>query len=63
MPSTGTPEPGGLGWYDVLDLLENVSKKKSIVGFDVVELCPTDNTAPDFLAAKLVYKLLSFIFS
>jgi len=60
MPSTGTPEPGGLGWYEVLDLLEMVSKKKNIVGFDVVELCPSDNVAPDFLAAKLIYKLLSY---
>ena len=63
MPSTGTPEPGGLGWYEVIDLLENVSKKKNIVGFDVVELCPSDNVAPDFLAAKLIYKLLSLRFS
>ncbi len=62
MPSTGTPEPGGLGWYDVLGLLESVSMKKNIVGFDVVELCPSDNRAPDFLAAKLIYKLLSFKF-
>ena len=62
MPSTGTPEPGGLGWYDVIDLLEIVSKKKNIVGFDVVELCPSKNPAPDFLAAKLIYKLLSLKF-
>jgi len=62
MPSTGTPEPGGLGWYEVLDLLENVSKKKNIVGFDVVELCPSKNPAPDFMAAKLIYKLLSLKF-
>jgi agmatinase len=62
MPSTGTPEPGGLGWYDVLDLCEAVSKRKNIVGFDVVELCPSKNPAPDFLAAKLIYKLLSFKF-
>ena len=62
MPSTGTPEPGGPGWYEVMDLLENVSEKKKIVGFDVVELCPSKNAAPDFLAAKLVYKLLSMIF-
>ncbi len=61
MPSTGTPEPGGLGWYEVLDLLEMVSKKKNIVGFDVVELCPSDNVAPDFLSAKLIYKLLSLV--
>lgn len=62
MPSTGTPEPGGLGWYEVMDLLEHVSKKKNIVGFDVVELCPSKNVAPNFLASKLIYKLLSLIF-
>lgn len=61
MPSTGTPEPGGLGWYQVLKLLRTVSMSKRIVGFDVVELCPSDNKAPDFLAAKLVYTLLSYI--
>lgn len=64
MPSTGTPEPGGLGWYQVLDLLEMVSRNKNIVGFDVVELCPSKyNMAPDFLAAKLIYKLLSLKFA
>ena len=63
MPSTGTPEPGGLGWYQVMKLLRAVSKVKRIVGFDVVELCPSSAKAPDFLAAKLVYTLLSYIFS
>ena len=63
MPSTGTPEPGGLWWYDILKLLKAVSDNKRIVGFDVVELCPDDrNKAPDFLAAKLIYKLLSYRF-
>ncbi|MHC4488270.1 MAG: agmatinase [Planctomycetota bacterium] len=63
MSSTGTPEPGGLLWYDVLALLRAVSSKKNIVGFDVVELCPDPrNKAPDFLAAKLIYKLLSYKF-
>ena len=61
MPSTGTPEPGGLGWYQVMKLLRSVSKSKRIVGFDVVELCPSANKAPDFLAAKLVYTLLSYV--
>jgi agmatinase len=61
MPSTGTPEPGGLGWYQVLKLLWSVSKSKRIVGFDVVELCPSSFKAPDFLAAKLIYTLLSYI--
>jgi agmatinase len=61
MPSTGTPEPGGLLWYDVLALLKAVCKKKNVVGFDVVELCPNQkDKAPDFLAAKLIYKLLSY---
>ena len=63
MPSTGTPEPGGLLWYDVLDLMKNLFNKKNVVGFDVVELCPDGrNKAPDFLAAKLIYKLLSYKF-
>jgi agmatinase len=63
MPSTGTPEPGGLLWYEVLRLLKAVSDKKDIVGFDVVELCPNEkNKAPDFLAAKLIYKMLSYKF-
>ncbi|MBI4837576.1 MAG: agmatinase [Nitrospirae bacterium] len=62
MPSTGTPEPGGLNWYQVIDLLEAVAVNKNIIGFDVVELCPSQNKAPDFLAAKLIYKLLSLKF-
>ncbi|MHC4645353.1 MAG: agmatinase [Planctomycetota bacterium] len=63
MPSTGTPEPGGLLWYDVLTLLKSVCDKKNVVGFDVVELCPDErNKAPDFLAAKLIYKVLSYKF-
>ena len=63
IPSTGTPEPGGLSWYDVLTLLKAVSENSNIVGFDVVELCPDErNKAPDFLAAKLIYTLLSYKF-
>lgn len=63
MPSTGTPEPGGLLWYDVLNLLKTVCGTKNVTGFDVTELCPeTRNKAPDFLAAKLIYKLLSYKF-
>jgi agmatinase len=61
MPSTGTPEPGGLGWYQVMKLLSSVARSKRIVGFDVVELCPSNLKAPDFLAAKLIYTLLSYI--
>ena len=63
MPSTGTPEPGGLFWYDVLELLKAVCAGSDVVGFDVVELCPDErNKAPDFLAANLIYKLLSYKF-
>ncbi len=63
MAATGTPEPGGLGWYDVINLLKKVSREKRIVGFDVVELCPHPYARHcDYLAAKLVYRLLSYIF-
>ena len=63
MPSTGTPEPGGMFWYEVLGFLKAVAMRREIVGFDVVELCPNAaNKGPDFLAAKLVYKLLSYRF-
>jgi agmatinase len=62
MPSTGTPEPGGLYWYPVLHALRLVAEKRNLVGIDVVELSPTENKAPDFLAAKLIYKVLSYKF-
>jgi agmatinase len=63
LPSTGTPEPGGLFWYEVIKLLREVCERKNVVGFDVVELCPNEmNKGPDFLAAKLIYKLLSYKF-
>ena len=63
MPSVGTPEPGGIGWYELLDLLKMVIKKRKIIGFDIVELAPIkDFIAPDFLAAKLIYRLLGYIF-
>lgn len=63
MSSTGTPEPGGLSWHQALKLLKRVAKERTIVGFDVVELCPCPyNPAPDYLAAKLVYKILSYKF-
>ncbi|EQB63129.1 MAG: hypothetical protein RBG1_1C00001G0708 [candidate division Zixibacteria bacterium RBG-1] len=61
MPAVGTPEPGGLYWYETLELLKKVIQKKNLVGFDVVELSPLPgNVAPDFLAAKLIYKLISY---
>lgn len=61
MPSTGTPEPGGLLWNETLDLLKKVFQNTNVVGFDIVELAPMEGfSAPDFMAAKLYYKLLSY---
>ncbi len=63
MPSTGTPEPGGLFWYETLEFLKMMFKKKNVVGFDIVELCPNEKEkSSDFLAAKLYYKMLSYKF-
>ncbi|HUS87547.1 MAG TPA: agmatinase [Bacteroidales bacterium] len=63
MPSTGTPEPGGLQYYELTHFLKKVIAKRNVVAFDVVELCPiSDNKAPDFLAAKLIYQILSYRF-
>jgi agmatinase len=59
MPSTGTPEPGGLDWPTALRVLKIIAK--NLVGFDIVELCPNrENPAPDYLAAKLLYKILAY---
>ncbi|MCH2032434.1 MAG: agmatinase [Tenacibaculum sp.] len=64
MPSTGTPEPGGLLWYETLEFLKLVFEQKNVVGFDIVELCPNEiDKSSDFLAAKLYYKMLSYKFS
>ena len=63
MPATGTPEPGGMYWNQVIRYLKKVFETKQVVGFDLVELAPIDgNKAPNFLAAKLYYKLLSYKF-
>ena len=61
MPSTGTPEPGGLKWYEVMSILQSVFKMKDVIGMDVVELAPiTGFVHPDVLAAKLIYKSIGF---
>lgn len=61
LSSTGTPEPGGMLWYETLDFLKKVFEQKNVVGFDIVELCPNDtDRSSDFLAAKLYYKMLSY---
>ncbi len=63
MPSTGTPEPGGMQWYETLKFIRKVNKKRNIVGFDIVELMPNaEEKSSDFLAAKLYYKILTYIF-
>lgn len=64
MPSTGTPEPGGPEYFEIIHFLRDVAKNRRIVGFDVVELCPSPaNKFADFVAAKVIYQLLSYIFA
>lgn len=61
MPATGTPEPGGPPWYPTLKLLRRVFAERSVVGVDVVELAPIGgNAAPDFVVAKLIYKMIGY---
>lgn len=63
VPTTGTPEPGGLGWYETLELIRKIAEKKRIVGMDLVEYSYFENyDSPAFLCAKLVYKSLAYIF-
>ncbi len=64
VPSTGTPEPGGLGWYETLSLVKRLASTRNVVGFDLVELMPLPGlSAPNFLAARLVYKILNYVFA
>ncbi|MDQ2903584.1 MAG: agmatinase [Ktedonobacteraceae bacterium] len=63
MPAVGTPEPGGLHWYQLLDLFREICRRTTIVGMDVVELCPlAGQTRADFLAARLMYKMIGYRF-
>ncbi len=62
LPATGTPEPGGIYWKDILRLVRAVSSRCRVRGFDVVELSPIPGmVAPDFLAAKLVYRIIGYL--
>ena len=62
MPAVGTPEPGGLGWYETLKLLRFLAERKRVVGFDVMELSPLPGQiSSDFIAAKLVYKIIGYL--
>ncbi|MFH1652526.1 MAG: agmatinase [Pseudomonadota bacterium] len=64
MPATGTPEPGGLDWYEVTALLKEVGEKFDVIGADLVELAPIDGLiATDFLAAKLAYKMIGYFWA
>jgi agmatinase len=64
MPSTGTPEPNGFYWHETMMLLKRVIEERNLVGFDVVELAPQKAYPfPDFLTAKLIYKILNYKFS
>jgi agmatinase len=61
VPAVGTPEPGGMQWHEVLNLLRTVTLHKRVIGFDLVELCPKEGPAScAFLAAKLAYKLIGY---
>jgi agmatinase len=63
MPSTGTPEPGGMRWHQVTEFFRRLASAKRIVGADFVELAPRKNEpAPDFAVARLVYKLIGYIY-
>ena len=63
MPSTGTPEPNGFYWDETIRLLKDVCEKRNLLGFDVVELAPRkDYSFPDFMTAKLIYKILNYKF-
>ncbi len=63
VPTTGTPEPGGLGWYETLTLIRKLAEKKRVVGMDLVEYSYFENyDSPAFLCSKLVYKSLGYIF-
>ncbi|MGI8893129.1 MAG: agmatinase [Bacteroidia bacterium] len=62
VPSVGTAEPGGLFWHETLDFLRMVCREKNVVGFDVVEVAPTEGQIlSEFVLAKLIYKLIGFI--
>ena len=61
-PSTGTPVPGGLSWYQTLNLFESVAKQRDIIGFDIMEFAPIEGFhAYDFAASLLCYKFMGII--
>lgn len=64
MPATGTPEPGGMTWYQLMELIKQLCIRKNVVGADVVEYAPIPGLhAPSFLCAKLLYKMIGYRFA
>jgi len=64
MPAVGTPEPGGFGWHETVSFLRSLAGRRRIVGFDIMELSPIPGLIhPQFVMAKLIYKLIGYIFS
>lgn len=64
VPATGTPEPGGLNWYQILTVIREVARHRNLIGCDIVELCPsTAHPGSNFLATKLIYKIISYKFN
>ena len=63
MPSVGTPEPGGFGWYESISFLRRLAERRHIVGFDIMEFSPIDGLIyPQFVMAKLIYKVIGYTF-
>jgi len=62
IPDVGTPEPGGLRWYQLMSLLKQLFKEKNVVGVDIVELKPEKNTNSDYIVSKLIYKIIGYKF-
>ncbi len=64
IPATGTPEPGGLGWFETLRFLKHVCEKRQVIGFDIVELSPSkESPISDYNLAKMAYRLMGYVFS
>ena len=62
IPDVGTPEPGGLRYYQLLSLLKELFRRKNVVGIDIVELKPNKETNSDYIVAKLIYKMIGYKF-
>jgi agmatinase len=60
IPDVSNPEPGGLRWYQLLNLLKQVFKQRNVVGVDIVEFCPRKETNSDYILAKLIYKIIGY---